>query len=757
MTVHERRQQEKRQGGRDSAKEQPHRSPRQDGSGQTAKSGAHHRQLDYSTHISDIRHATTVKYNQVFLLANGSGDILPQDHGFGMYFRDMRYLDQMELLLQGEHGVPLLSDASAGHDAVFELTNPSLRLSGGHTLAKERLSVRRAWSLHGELTQTIEVRNLDQSPVTLDVQLLFASHFIDMFTIRGAQPGERGTLRDPAVRRARVTLAYMGADKHERSITISFSPTPDTLDGQQATYHVALKPGEHMTLKLSFSLEDDGPHGHDEAAGKQTDKTGAGKHTALSRELMCAPKIETSNALFDRALARSLEDLRMLATASGDDLYVAAGIPWYVALFGRDSCITAFETLAYHPALARSTLRLLARYQGSKHDSFQDEEPGKILHELRVGERANLREVPMIPYYGTVDATPWFLMLLAEYIRWTADLGLFTELRDHVERALSWIDANEAERANIPGYLSYGSRSEKGLLNQGRKDSDNGIVNADGSICEPPIALVEAQGYSYHARWAMAHLFEVTGEHERAAQLQGQAEGLKQRFNEEFWLGGDTGYALCLQRDRKPSSAVASNPGQTLFTGVTSSDHAEAVANRLMRDDMFCGWGVRTLSSKERAYNPLDYQTGSVWPHDNALIALGLRRWGFTQPMERIFTGIFQAATHFSEFRLPEVFDGLSQQKYSRPVHYPVACSPQAWAAGALPLLLQTALGLEPDALRGILRIHQPHLPDWLERVTCRGLRVGDATVDLRYQREGDTTLVAVLRREGAVDVIVQY
>ncbi len=737
-------------------KQQLDKNSREQG-GQTAKSGAHPRQLDYSTHISDIREATTTKYNQVFLLTNSAGDILPQDHGYGMYFRDTCYLDQMELRLQGELGVPLLADASAGSQAVYELTNPSLKLPDGHTLSKERLSVRRAFSLRENLTQTITINNLDQVAVEFDVELRYASHFTDMFTIRGSKPGKRGNLLQPETHHAKVVLEYDGADGHKRTTTLKLSPTPDELDGQKATYHIKLKPDTHITLTISYELEDEDQHGGEEGAGKQSDRSGAGKHASFADELAKTPRIETSNALFNRALARSLADLRMLATANLDDLYLAAGIPWYVALFGRDSCITAFETLAYHPALAQSTLRILAQYQGTKYDSFQDEEPGKIPHELRVGERANLHEVPMIPYYGTVDATPWFLMLLGEYIRWTGNLDLFKELGDNVQRALQWMDTNEADPHDIPGYLSYGSRSEKGLLNQGWKDSDNGIVNTDGSICEPPIALVEVQGYAYQARRAMANLYEITGDHDRAAQLNRQANDLKQRFNDDYWLGDDTGYALCLQRNRRPSGAVASNAGQTFFTDVVSSAHTHAVAHRLMRDDMFCGWGVRTLSASEKAYNPLDYQTGSVWPHDNALIALGMRRQGFTQQMDAIFSGIFQAATHFKEFRLPEVFDGFSLQQYPRPVHYPVACSPQAWAAGALPLLLQTALGLEPDALHQTLRIHRPHLPDWLANVTIHSLRVGDATIDLEYRQEQGTTFVAVLGRHGPVDVSVQY
>lgn len=741
---------------RQAHKEQISKHRNEQGS-ETQKSATHPRQIDYSTHISDIREATTIKYNQVFLLTNGAGDILSKDHGYGMYFRDMCYLDQMELRLQGQLGVPLLSDASAGYQAVYELTNPSLKLPNGHMLSKERLSIRRVFALNENLTQTIEINNLDQVAIPLDVELRYGSHFIDMFTIRGSKPGKRGNLLPPETRRGRVTLEYDGADSHRRTTTLRFSPTPDGLDQHAATYHLTIKPNERATLKISYELEDDDQHGHDEGAGRHTEQTGAGKHATFAEELAKTPQVDTSNALFNRALARSLADLQMLATANLSDLYLAAGIPWYVALFGRDSCITAFETLAYHPTLARSTLRLLAQYQGAKYDDFQDEEPGKILHELRVGERANLHELPMIPYYGTVDATPWFLMLLAEYVRWTGDIGLFRELGDNVNRALQWIDANEADANNIPGYLTYGSRSEHGLLNQGWKDSDNGIVNPDGSICQPPIALVEVQGYAYQARRGMAALFAHDGDHDRASKLNKQADDLKQRFTQDFWLGGDTGYALCLQRDQRASGAVASNEGQIFFTDIVSLDHVQSVADRIMQDDMFCGWGVRTLSAKERAYNPLDYQTGSVWPHDNALIALGMRRHGFTQQMGAIFSGIFQAATHFPEFRLPEVFDGFSLQQYPRPVHYPVACSPQAWAAGALPLLLQTALGLEPDALNQTLHIHRPHLPDWLASVAVHGLVVGQATVDLQYRKEQGTTLVAVLGRSGPVDVSVQY
>ncbi len=731
----------------------------------------HQRQKQSSQHsgaarVNDLQNAITTKHNQVFLLTTSNGDILPNNHGYGVYFRDTCYLDQLELCICGHPTTSLLADAAKGAESVFELTNPHMQLPDGRTLAKERLSIRRSYTLHQQVTQRIEIRNLDQLPAPIEVSLTFNSHFTDMLVLRGFVKGpiERGTLHHPQDEGNKIVLAYDGADKHHRETVITFDPKPDSLHAGEASYQFNLQPGKTQQIEITLHLEDKAPeqnnhHTHQQQQQqhqKQTTQTGAEKHKAFDDIMAQHPTVETSNALFDRALQRSLDDLRLLCTADHDHVYVAAGVPWYVALFGRDSCITAFESLAFQPELAKSTLRILAQYQGTKHDSYRDEEPGKILHELRVGETANLHEIPMTPYYGTVDATPWFLMLLCDYIRWTGDLALYRdELHDNAERALQWIEANLGE--HLTGYLSYGTRSEKGLVNQGWKDSDNGIVNSDGSLAQPPIALVEVQGYAYCALAAMAELLRQTGEADRAGQLEHEAQDLKERFNSDYWMDDAGYYAFALQRDRRPATAIASNPGHTLFTRIADEEKVEAVADRLLADDLFCGWGIRTLASTEKAYNPLDYQVGSVWPHDNALIALGLRRWGYTGYMDKVFTGIFQAATEFTHFRLPEVFDGFGRDQYSRPVNYPIACSPQAWAAGALPLLLQTALGLEPDALHKTLHIHRPHLPEWLGDVTFKGLHVSAATVDLHYERDGQTTLVAVQDRHGDLEIAIEY
>jgi glycogen debranching enzyme len=669
-----------------------------------------------ATTVGDIRSATTTKYNQVFMLTDNGGNFTPERAGYGLYFRDTQYLDHWELQISGQHLIPLLSDSSRGTEARMELTNPKMTLPSGETLVKERLSIKRVQTLHHHCTDVVSVRNMRQDPVDIDLTLTYGSHFTSMFVVRGHKPGKRGTLNAPKVKGHTVELSYAGADGHQRSVTITCSQPPDALDESHATYHLKLKPRATHELRFTLDLADVGPHAEHHAGTAYSPKSATDQHQSFDQALHEMPDVSVNNSLFDRALTRSLDDIRMLATTNGDDIYVSAGVPWYVALFGRDSCIAAYEVLAFQPHLARTTLEVLARYQGTKDADFQDEEPGKISHELRLGEMANLHEVPMFPYYGSVDSTPWFLMLMGAYVRWTGDLDLFHTLEKNVDRALAWIDHNIA--TGLKGFVTYGSRSESGLKNHGWKDSGNSIVNTDGTLCEPPIALVEVQGYVYDAWLQIAHLKRATGDDKGAKALEAKAVDLRERFNKEFWIPKREYYGFCIERSRQL---------------------------------------IRTLSSEERAYNPLDYQVGSIWPHDNALIALGLRRAGFVQELESVFTGIFDAATLFSQFRLPEVFDGFSRQQYDKPVNYPVACSPQAWAAGALPLLLTAALGLEPSALERRLTIERPHLPIWMTSVAVKGLRVGDMTVDLRYERKDDTTLVAVERRDGDLEVIVRY
>ncbi|MBX6341323.1 MAG: amylo-alpha-1,6-glucosidase, partial [Thermomicrobiaceae bacterium] len=459
--------------------------------------------------------------------------------------------------------------------------------------------------------------------------------------------------------------------------------------------------------------------------------------------------------LLNRIIDRSLRDLRMLRSTIHGHAYFAAGLPWFGTLFGRDSLITALQTLAFNPGIAAQTLRVLARYQGEKVDPWRDEEPGKILHEFRVGELANLNEVPYTPYYGSIDATPLFLILMARYLAWTADLQLFSDLRENVERALQWM-ARYGD-SDGDGYLDYKSRSEKGLVNQGWKDSGDAIVNSDGSLAEPPIALVEVQGYAYLAKQALADLFARVGDQDRANQLRHEAEDLRERFNRDFWMADKGFYALALQKGGRKADVVASNPGQALWTGIADHDKAVTTARRLVADDVYSGWGVRTLSARERRFNPLGYHLGTVWPHDNSIIAAGFRRYGLRDETMKVFNGITQAAMYFEHNRLPEVFAGYDREDYGVPVHYPVACHPQAWAAGAVPFLLTTLLGLRPEAFDKRLRIYHPLLPEYVHFLRLKNLRVGDARADLSFERAPSGGIaVNVLSVSGELDVVVE-
>lgn len=708
-----------------------------------------------STAASDVGPVLTSKTGSIFGICADDGDIdsgLSRAHG--LYFHDMRFLDRETLRLNGQRLSVLLGTDEQGDRTISELTNHAIPLDDddGHVFRKETLGIRRERVLSDRVEETVQLHNFNDEAIDLSLELSFAAAFADMFVIRGADPGKRGTLHDPHWRGSTLRFRYDGADGRTRTTALTFDPRPAERDGGGVRFRTRLRPAHTWTLQIVTTLRDEGP-------GDLEQRPNARRHgSSTSGVRLDRVAIETNNPLFDRTLARSFGDLQMLMTHEHGDRYFAAGIPWYVALFGRDSLITSLQTLAYNPALAANTLRVLARYQGTKHDAYREEEPGKILHELRVGEKANLHEVPQYPYYGTVDATPLFIILAAEYVRWTGDLDLWHELRGNVERALYWIDRCGDHDGD--GFVDYSSSSGRGLSNQGWKDSGNSITNRDGSLAVPPIALVEVQGYVYRARLDAAWLFELDGSDEsraRARLLCAEAAALRARFHEAYWLPEEHFLAIAIEQGGRRAESIASNAGQALWGGIVAPEHAAGVAELLRSERMDGGWGVRTLAEGEAAYNPIDYQVGSVWPHDNSLIAAGLRRYGFVAEANRIFSGIFQAASYFPHYRLPEVFAGFSRAQYSTPVHYPVACRPQAWAAGAIPYFLQSALGLMPDAPRQRLRIERPALPDWLDEVTVRNLRVGAAGVDLRYRRGTEATLVAVAAKHGEIDVEIAY
>lgn len=691
----------------------------------------------------DLTGSLRAKSGSLFAVSAPNGDIDNRvNNAYGIYFHDTRFLDRWTLRLDGEPLSALLSSTD-GSRVVCELTNPDIQLRSGDLLYKHRIGLRRELSLGNEIVETVDVSNFDLRPVQLSLDLDFGASFENMFVIRGEKQGRRGKLHPPSWRGQSLYFEYDGADGRRRTTTVRFSPNPTFRDGGSVGFRLELGRNQRASIRITANFREEGDGDLE-------------RSPQLSRSHpLTGFAVETDNPLFDRILQQSFYDLRTLLTLERGNTYFAAGVPWFVAIFGRDSIITSLQTLAYDPSIAAATLQLLAKYQGVQENDYREEQPGKIIHELRLGEMPNLGEVPQTAYYGTVDATPLFIILMAEYVRWTGDLKLWRRLRPNVERALAWID--EFGDSDGDGLVDYRPRSSKSGHNHGWKDSDNSITNSDGSLAQHPIALVEVQGYVYRAKLDAAWLVRFDADEDLATELERQAQALQRRFGEAYWMRGRRFVALARHGRGKLAESIASNAGHALWSGIVSAAHARAVASTLMREPMFSGWGIRTLSEAEAAYNPIDYQVGSVWPHDNSLIAAGFKRYGRDLDALRLFTAMFDAAAHFPEFRLPEVFAGFSRERYPVPVQYPMACSPQAWAAGTLPYFLTTVLGMTPDATQGVLEVNRPHLPEWLGEVTFKGLRVGDSRLALSFRRSHEATLVALLDRRGSVDLRVTH
>jgi glycogen debranching enzyme len=714
------------------------------------------------TNVDSLANAIVMKKDNLFFLAKPNGDVpMTDNHGFGLYYHDCRYLNGYELKVGGLAPVGLSASAAVGAVGVFTLTNPELVMPSGHKIPTEQVGLTWHRVLAAEtpaLLDELRFENFGLTPVQFSITLAFRSAFEDVYVVRGLSKPRRGVSESPRWSGDVLRLGYQGQDGISRALSIESHPAPVERRQESATFHIAMDPGQRQIIRVSLTVHESKSAGRASAESRPSDT--AHPRSEITRRTKGLTdeiaKISGNGSALDQLMDRSFRGLDVLRSHLGGDEYFAAGVPWFVTLFGRDSLVTALQMLPYHSSIAEQTLRLLAQYQGRREDDERDEQPGKILHELRMGELANMNAIPQTPSYSTVDATPLFLILLAHHARWTGSLRLFQDLRSHVSLALDWIDG--CLRRHPGGYLSYTSETGKGkkMANKGWKDSGNAIVNVDGTLAKPPVALVEVQGYAYAAWLGIASILDRSGETRQAEQLRQQAAQLKARFNRDYWMEEEGCYALALQQDGRPAAVISSNPGQALWTGIVADVHARPTIDRLMAPDMFSGWGVRTLSAKERAYNPIGYHLGTVWPHDNAIMAAGFRRYGGDQEALRIFHGLFDAAFHFHLHQLPEVFCGFGRDDYEIPVHYPVACHPQAWAAGALPSLLGTLIGLEPDAFEERLTIVRPMLPRGLDRLEVTRLRIGEAVVDLTFRRGKDGVDVDVAKLDGRLEVQVR-
>jgi glycogen debranching enzyme len=690
------------------------------------------------TEFVNLADATVIKSGNAFCVARRDGSLpLAGDHPLGVYLDDCRYLRGHELWIGGNSPRLLSATDAAATAAVFELTNPHLPLPGGGALPLQSLRIRVERRMLAEgMLERITLRSDARERVQLDLELRLDADFRPMLEVRElVAPSARPVRR--VARGDSLRFEATGLDGRERSTTIT---CPGALAGHDGRLRVelSLDPGDEPTLDVRYRL-----------AGEE------GRDGARHERLAELPRVEVDDELVDRILRRSLLDLRMLASTLDGQRYYAAGVPWYATLFGRDSIIAALQMLAFDPGTAGDTLRLLAGRLGSEIDDERDEEPGKVLHELRQGELARQRLTPLARYYGSVDATPLFLCLLCQHADWTGSPDLFRELRPEIDRTLAWI----ATFGDLDGdgLLEYHCRSPNGLVNQGWKDSSDGVVDEQGFPLTPPIALVEVQAYAAAAKERLARLFELDGETDRAEELRSGAERLFAGL-ERFWVADRGFYAMALDGEKRPSRALASNQGHLLWARAVSPERARAVRDALLGEDAYSGWGVRTLGAGEQAFNPVGYHTGTIWPHDNAFLGVGLRSYGFDAAFLRIFEDLLDAAAGFPDYRLPELFGGFARGDYEAPVPYPVACRPQAWAAGSLPYMLTAGLGLEPDGLQRTLRIRRPSLPRQVSRLSLQGLRVADARVDLLFERVAgrpESVALTDVEVDGRLDVVL--
>jgi glycogen debranching enzyme len=684
---------------------------------------------------------------KTFLSTTFAGDIMPPgapDSGF--FHDDTRFLSRLELRVGGYRTVVLSSSTEQTFASQIELTTGRSTLRDSYEIPENTVHIRREQLLSSDvLFDHLTFENFNFKELELTIELAYEADFMDVFQVRGVARQELGHYYKPLVHRDSIVFYYRGRDEIARETLIHLSPAPDHVVGTTASWKLKLPPCKRFQIQTTITPLVEGKHSR--AGHVDFSQSLQMRREAFAEWQTGSTRFESSNRIFDQMIASCAGDFHALQIPEGREHIIAAGIPWFATMFGRDSMIAAYQSLLLNPQLAGETLRVLARYQGKQRDEWRDEEPGKILHEYREGEMTRAGEMPFGPYYGSVDATPLWLILLSETFNWTADEKLVKDMLPHAHCALDWID-NYGD-LDGDGFVEFLRRSPRGLANQGWKDSWDANLHRDGKVAEPPIALCEVQGYVYEAKYRMASIMRGFGEIHTADKLKKDAADLAKRFERAYWMPQRSFYAMALDRDKRQLQVISSNPGHLLFTRMLPQDRARAIAQRFMERDMFSGWGCRTMSQDERVFNPLSYHRGSVWPHDNSIAAHGMALCEFRDAALRVFTGLFQAALNFRDYRLPELFCGIERREFDEPVQYPVSCSPQAWASGAIFLLLTSVLGIRPSATRKELNVVNPTLPDWLDYLNIRNLRIGGSRVGLDFTRRGDRTFCNVVDVQG--------
>ncbi len=733
-------------------------------------------------HATDLGGVAVLKAGELFLLTDSFGDIHRDSRGLGLYRSDTRVLSCSVLHVDGDRPTLLRGDVDDNFRSTIQLTNAEVRrdpgdkISAGKSLARQSLGFTRQRVIGEALLERLSVANFTDHPESVTVDLALGVDAADIFEVRGYKREAAGRSLPIAVTPDRIAFGTIGRDGILRRTQVAFDAAevlgPDDLPSHQRVAGAGAVIRWRLDVPAGGRVERSWTVWADEAP-IQPDPDRADPEVTVDQEqppvvdeALAAADYEawrtgmatvaSDNELFDRLIERSVLDLRLLLNDGPrpGEQYLAAGGPWFATLFGRDAIISAYESIAFRPDLAIATLEVLAARQAMVDDPRTDAEPGKILHEVRTGEMARTGELPFATYYGSVDSTPLWLILLGETHDWTGDDALVDRLWPNALAALAWID--RYGDLDGDGFVEYRRRAPLGLINQGWKDSTESIRDRDGRTAEPPIALAEVQGYVHDAKRRMARLARRRDEPELAERLEHEADQLRTRFNAAFWVADGARYAMALDGAKRPMDALASNMGQALWGGIVDTARAPSVIGQLTGPALDSGWGVRTYGAGQPGYNPLGYHTGSVWPHDNALIVAGIKRYGFDVEASALAGRIFEAAQRFPDLRLPELYCGFDRRDVGVPVPYPVACSPQAWSAAASLLLVRTLIGARANAAERSLELVRPHLPAWLGKLTISNLRVGDSTVDLLFHRWRGTTSAEVLRKTGDLEVTIR-
>jgi glycogen debranching enzyme len=695
-----------------------------------------------------------LKHNDTFCVFDRFGDIQSLAGGAqGLFHEGTRFLSRWMMTL-GEENRPLLLSSLVKSDNVLltvDMTNPDSRPPGQPFMPRGAVHIFRSKFLQdGTCHERLRITNYGLVPVKLSIVLYFEADFADIFEVRGTKRIRKGKRLEGMIEEGRVILAYEGLDGVPRRTRLESSRTPEEISTSHLRFDERIDAhGGQSVITLSVSCE--GGTRPSRTVSFDQALSDAGERLAKALSTDCT--VSTSHGGFNEWIKRSASDLTMMTSPTPHGSYPYAGVPWFSAPFGRDGIITALESLWRDPSLARGVLAYLAFYQAHQTNPEQDAEPGKILHEMRQGEMAALREIPFGLYYGSVDATPLFVMLAGAYYERTGDVDFIKELWSSIEQALRWID--RYGDLDGDGFVEYAQRSSYGLANQGWKDSRDSIFHRDGSLAAGPIALCEVQGYVYAAKRRASELALVLGQNEKAARFFREAEDLRKKFEKAFWCENLSTFALALDGSKRPCQVRTSNAGHCLWTGIASPEHARRAARTLLSETSFSGWGIRTVDALEARFNPMSYHNGSIWPHDNALIAAGFSRYGLKDGILQVLNGFFDVSGAVELHRLPELFCGFSRRLHGDLTLDPAACSPQSWAASAVFFLLQSVLGLTITAPERRIYFCQPSLPRMLQEITIQNLVVGNASVDLLIKGRDEHVDINVHRRIGNIEIVV--